>query len=216
MYNKNSFFKKVKKNMVSIFLVLFAILMVFSFTYSIDNSKEYKLVPENNIVNKSKREITMVFWLGCPHCHQLNKELKDFAKKERYKIKYLPVSMFSSRWEFDAKVTLYSMSKFKTDIEKNEIINKLFDLYSSINNPSREDVIKLIANELKNKQDIAELTKEFDNFPEEKLKELNNFYRELGISSVPELIIEGNYITNNKKIKMNSDYFRIVKELTKK
>jgi len=216
MNKKNNLMKKIKKNMVTIFLFMFAFIMIFSFTYSIDNSKEYKLLPENNVVSKNKREITMVFWLGCPHCHQLNKELKDFAKKERYRIKYLPVSMFTSRWEFDAKVTLFAMSKFKTDNEKNEIVNKLFDLYSKTNNPSREDVMDLLVKELKDKESIQSLTEQFEDFPDEKLKELNDFYKDLKINSVPELIIEGNYITNNKKIKNNQDYFKIVKELTKK
>lgn len=216
MYKKNNIAKFIKKNMVTIFLLIFAFIMIFSFIYSVDNSREYKILPENNLVAKNKREITMVFWLGCPHCQQLNKELKDFAKKERYRIKYLPVSMFTSRWEFDAKVTLFAMSKFKTESEKNAIVNKLFDLYNLKNNPSREDVIDLLSKELKDKENIQNLTKEFEEFPEEKLKELNDFYKELNISSVPELIIEGNYITNNKKIKNNSDYFKIVRELTKK
>lgn len=216
MYNKNSFLKKIKKNMISIFLVIFAMLIVFSFTYSIENSKEYRLLPENNIVKENKREITMVFWLGCPHCQQLNEELKQFAKKERYRIKYLPVSMFTSRWEFDAKVTLFSMSKFKTDIEKNEMVNELFSLYRNISAPSREQIIELLSKKIKNKQSIEELTKEFEEYPQDKLKDLNNFYIDLGITSVPELIIEGKYITNNKKMKTNEDYFKIVRDLTNK
>lgn len=157
-----------------------------------EEGRHYMALPFPAAVETGERiEVREFFWYGCPHCYTLEPFLAHWLKKMPANAKFVRTPGTAPRWlihgqAFYAFEALDALEKLHTPFFK-----------AVQERPSAFDDEKAVTDfAVSHGQDREKFTETFNSFGVrlklEKAKQLN---RDLNITSVPAIVVDGKYLT---------------------
>jgi thiol:disulfide interchange protein DsbA len=158
-----------------------------------------------------KVEVVEVFWYGCGHCFQLDPSVESWRKKG--KPQYVEFTRVPAMW--NDTLRMHARLFYAT-----EALGKLDELHTAIfreihaNNNPLNTIEKMKAFFKQHGVDPEEFQKAFSSFGvESKLQRADFLNRRFQIDSVPQVIVNGKYITDQGKAGGEPELFDLVDEL---
>jgi thiol:disulfide interchange protein DsbA len=158
-----------------------------------------------------KVEVVEVFWYGCGHCFQLDPSVESWRKKG--KPQYVEFTRVPAMW--NDTLRMHARLFYAT-----EALGKLDELHTAIfreihasNNPLNT-IDKMKAFFKQHGVDPEEFQKTFSSFGvESKMQRADFLNRRFQIDSVPQVIVNGKYITDQGKAGGERELFDLIDEL---
>jgi len=160
----------------------------------------------------SKIEVREFFWYGCPHCWQLEPELKKWLKKIPANAQFVRTPGVSGRWLAHARA--YYAFEALGALNKTHVA--FFRAMHEQNRPlDSEDALVQFA--VANGVDKAKFREAFNSFGVRvKLDKARQMNMEMGVSSVPTLAVDGRYITSPTMAGGDPQMLKVVEFLVQK
>jgi protein dithiol oxidoreductase (disulfide-forming) len=158
-----------------------------------------------------KVEVIEVFWYGCAHCFQLDPSVESWRKKG--KPQYVEFTRVPAMWNDTLRI--HARLFYAT-----EALGKLDELHTAIfreihaNNNPLNTIDSMKAFFKRHGVDPEEFQKTFSSFGvESKMQRADFLNRRFQIDSVPQVIVNGKYITDQGKAGGERELFDLVDEL---
>ena len=167
--------------------------------------------PQQTSVPAGKVEVLEVFWYGCGHCFQLDPSVESWRKKG--KPQYVEFTRVPAMW--NDTLRMHARLFYAT-----EALGKLDELHTAIfreihaNNNPLNTIEKMKAFFKQHGVDPEEFQKTFSSFGvESKMQRADFLNRRFQIDQVPQVIVNGKYVTDEGKAGGERELFDLVDEL---
>jgi thiol:disulfide interchange protein DsbA len=155
----------------------------------------------------TKPYIMEYFWLGCPHCQDMEPKLHEFAKDQGLSI-FKKHAALNPRWGQDARI-FYALE----EMGRLDLLNEMFTLYAASakekRQPSRDEIAALV--EAAGEQSVLFFDKAGSPAVLDKIQTGLNEMIKNKITGVPALVVNGKYIIKgHPAIKTEADYFNLL------
>ncbi len=160
--------------------------------------------------SKAKVEVVEFFWYGCPHCYALDPIIEDWKKNlpEGVAFRHVPAAVNPS-WQ--------PHSYFYYAAELLGVIDKLHEpLFNAIHRDRRRiyDKEALIAFAVENGVNEEKMRKAWRSFAvNTKVQRANKLAKRFRINGVPNIGVNGKYLTNGQLAGSNQKMMRVVDHL---
>lgn len=204
------------------FLTFILILMsaVSSLSWAADEAAAYqegkqfkRIVPKVPTETGTQAEVVELFWYGCSHCYTMETHINKWLKTKPATVTFRRVpAIFSPKWEIHARA--YYAAEALGILEKAHpvIFETIHELKNKLEN--EEDIKKLFT---QFGVDEANFKKAFQSFAvEAKVNRAKELTRRYGIDSVPTLVVQGQYQTDNGLTGDPTKTMQVVQYLTTK
>ena len=185
---------------------------------AIDEGIEYKLVsPEQPTITKNKIEVVELFWYGCPHCFNIEPNMKEWlAKKPENVVFYRVPAVFNPAWALHARAYYTAKSLGLFDNGKHAFHDAFFN------------ELHVKKKHLKNKKALQsffarfgisadEFNDTFDSFAvNTKVNRAAALSKRYQIQGVPSIIINGKYRTDGPMAGGRKGIIKVMNYLIKK
>ncbi len=199
-----------------VMVTLFMLMSLSSFVLaeSYDEGIEYELL---NTVQPAptdgKVEVIEFFSYACPHCYRFEPHVEAWKKHKADNIEFIQVpAIFNKNWE--ALATLYYAAEVLGVQEKMHPI--IFEAMHGDGKKIRslDDLNALFE---KNGVTADELNKAMGSFTvAAKTRRAKNMTKAYGITSVPNVVVQGKYRTNGTLAKSHENVFKVIDFLAEK
>ncbi len=157
-------------------------------------------------------EVVEFFYYGCPHCFKLEPYIKIWLRKKPSNVAFYPIpaTFANKRWDWSAR--LYYTAK-TLNVEQ-QLHDKIFnEIHKGKGLKSSEDLIRLFATAGISQKKFEDIYKGFtvSNLVE-KARKLST---QSQISGVPNILVNGKYLTSVNQAGGNAQLFRLVDWLLK-
>jgi thiol:disulfide interchange protein DsbA len=181
---------------------------------SFDEGIEYKRIAEPQRLEPGDDvEVLELFWHGCPHCYQLEPDIKRWleTKPEGVSFRRLPAAA-SSRWIPHAKA-YFAAEQLG---ELNKLHEPLFKALHEQKRPIFTDD-QLIAFAAEQGIDEAAFREAYQSFPVDmKVRQSADLVRRYQLSGVPAIVVNGTYMTGVTEAGGREQLFELVDFLVAK
>ncbi len=146
--------------------------------------------------DKSRIEVIEFFWYGCPHCNQLHPHIKDWLKNKPDDVdfRYVP-AIFRSNWIPGAK-TFYTIATMNAiELLHDRVYHAVHDANLDINDESV--LFNWIGQQGVDKEKFANVYNSFTT--QNQIARSNQMMRQYQLTGVPAFVIDGQYLTMNRK-----------------
>ncbi len=198
--------------MVTLFMLMG--LSSFVLAESYDEGIEYELL---NTVQPAptdgKIEVIEFFSYACPHCYRFEPHVEAWKKHKADNIEFIQVpAIFNKNWE--ALATLYYAAEVLGVQEKMHPI-----IFEAMHGKGKKIHSLADLNALFEKNGVTadELNKAMGSFTvAAKTRRAKNMTKAYGITSVPNVVVQGKYRTNGTLAKSHANVFKVVDFLAEK
>ncbi len=159
-----------------------------------DEGIEYQRIsPAQPTRNADKIEVVELFWYGCPHCHQLEPELKQWLKNKPADVDFVRLpAILGPSWELMARAFFTAELLGVAD----ETHEALFEIIHKKRDRSIHSIKGLEAFFADHGVDAEKFNATFNSFAvATKLNQARLMTRRYGINGVPTLVVNGKYRT---------------------
>jgi len=160
--------------------------------------------------DKTRIEVIEFFWYGCPHCNNLHPHVKNWLKNKPDDVgfRFVP-AIFRSNWIPGAK-TFYTLTTLDA-IEPlhDEIFHAIHDAKIDLHNESV--LFDWIARQDIDKEKFINIYNSFTT--QNQIARTNQMMRQYQLTGVPVFVIEGQYITMNRKGGTPQDTIQALNEI---
>jgi len=201
--------------------LVFALAFVVSLTISgfvsadYDEGIEYKLLPKAQPApTDGKVEVIEFFSYGCPHCYRFEPYIEKWMESKPDNVEFISIpAVFSANWE--ALASLYYAAEVLGVQEKMHPI--IFEAMhgSSANKARSLDDLKAVfeANGISGEK----LEQALSSFTvAAKTRRAKNMTKAYDIQSVPNVVVQGKYMTNGTLAESHDNVFKVVDFLVEK
>lgn len=175
--------------------------------------QHYQEVPfPQPVETGNKIEVREIFWYGCPHCYVLEPALTEWLKKIPSNVQFIRTPGTAPPWMTHAQA-FYAFESLGVMKKVHENFFKAVQEQKAALN-DENSIAEFVAGHGVNKQKFREAFNSFGvRMKVEKAKQLN---QDLGISSVPTLVVDGRYLTSPAMAGGEDKVFQLVNELIAK
>jgi thiol:disulfide interchange protein DsbA len=171
-----------------------------------------KVVPaQPTNVAPGKVEVVEVFWYGCAHCFQLDPAIESWRSKNKQPfVEFVRVpAMWNDTLRMHARLYYTAEALGKLDALHSTIFREMHVANDPLNNVDR-----ITAFFKKQGVSPADFQKAFASFAvESKLQRADFLNRRYQINSVPTMVINGKYLTDQTMAGGESQLFQLIEEL---
>lgn len=166
-------------------------------------------------VPPGKVEVMEVFWLACPHCYELEPYMRRWLKSKPAYVEFVRVPVIWQPQHLAHAKLFYTLKA----LGRPDLIDKAFQTIQQQHNPligdSDAESLKIEQTwAAQNGVGAADFANAYNSFSVNsdlaRAQELTQRYR---IESVPSVIINGKYITEESKVGSPANLFRLIDDL---
>ena len=197
------------------FLALVLLLTMSSFVWAeYDEGIEYKLLKKvQPAPTDGKVQVIEFFSYACPHCYRFEPYIESWMKTKSDNIEFIHVpAVFSANWE--ALASLYYAAEVLGVQDKMHTV--IFEAMHGKGKHARSlDDLKVVfeANGVSGK----DLDNALNSFTvAAKTRKAKNMTKAYGIESVPNVVVQGKYMTNGTLAESHANVFKVVDFLADK
>ena len=198
----------------SLIMVMLSALITPAMARDLDEGIEYqRLKSPVPVQTPGKIEVVEMFWYGCPHCFELEPDMKKWLKTKPDNVEFIRIpAIFRPVWELHAKAFYTAEFMGVTDKIHDKFFNALHVKKQVISTPRaiRDFFVKQGVNG-------KEFDSVFNSFAVDakvrRAKELSQRYR---INGVPALIVNGQYVTDGPMAGGRHGMLEVLDHLIKK
>ena len=183
---------------------------------SFDEGIEYQLVvPEQATVDQNKIEVVEIFWYGCPHCHQLEPQLKAWLKAQKDDVVFVRLpALYKARPEWETFVRAFYTAQV-LGVQDN-VHGPLFDaIHVKKQNLNSEDALaRFFVNFGVSKDKFHSAFRSFGVLT--KVNQARQMTSRYGPRGVPTIIVNGKYRTSASLTGGHTNMLKVVDYLVDK
>jgi thiol:disulfide interchange protein DsbA len=155
-------------------------------------------------------EVTEIFWYGCPHCYDLEPQLKDWATRQQADVRVVKVPvMWQEPHEIHARVFYTAEALGKLDQIGPEVF-RAFHLQGK----QLLEVNEIRAFFGQFGVSAEQFDSTWNSFGvDQSLKRAKDIMNRYKVRSVPLLVVNGKYVTNGPEIRSHKEQLELVDEL---
>ncbi len=159
---------------------------------------------------QGKIEVVELFWYGCPHCYRLEPELEKWLKSKPENIFYYRMpAQFNKHWEIHAAAYYTAESLGLEDKMHMDFFKEIHDKRNRL-----ENVDQLAAFFLRYGVSRDKFLKVFNSFAvRSRQAHAKGMGQRYGARSVPTIVINGKFRTNETMAGSKKDMFAVIEEL---
>lgn len=176
-------------------VILFLSLFVFGSVYAEEAKHYLELKVPQSVENTSKIEVIEFFWYGCPHCYDLEPQLKEWVKKlpADVEFKRIPAN-FSETWALHAKVFYTAQALGVTDKVHQDLYETLHANPRGLNNEN--DIEAFFKQHGVDNQAFKAAWNSFA--VDANMRKNSNVTERYSVMGVPTLIVNGKFVITGK------------------
>ncbi|MDG6778761.1 thiol:disulfide interchange protein DsbA/DsbL [Thiomicrorhabdus sp. zzn3] len=175
---------------------------------------EYKKIPHPQSIAPHQKQVTEVFYYGCPHCFHLEPSIHEWLKTKPADVHFeqVPAVLNNPNWIFMAKV-------FFTAQELGVVKQSHMPFFTALHEEKKPlftvEAIAEFFTQFGIKADDFKAT--FNSFKVDQLvRNAMKKTKEYGIEGVPAVIVNGRYLTDVPMAQGKDRMWKLVNQLTEK
>lgn len=175
---------------------------------------EYKKIPHAQSIAPHQKQVTEVFYYGCPHCFHLEPSIHEWlkTKPEDVYFEQVPAVLNNPNWIFMGKVFFTAK---ELGVEKQSHMPFFTALHEEKKPLFTVEAIAEFFTQFGVKADDFKAT--FNSFKVDQLvRNAMQKTKEYGIEGVPAVIVNGRYLTDVPMAQGKDRMWKLVNELTEK
>ncbi|WP_415912583.1 DsbA family protein [Neptuniibacter sp. QD37_11] len=157
----------------------------------------------NPIESLKNVDIAEFFWIGCPHCHDLEPHVIKFQKDNKLKIHKIHATL-NKRWVDHAKWYYGFIEASQKNMLKHSAFNKIFTEMAERKISSEDEFINSASAKLKIEPTVLSEAISSDKVKHQ-VEEAKQLTAQSGINGVPKLLIRGEYLVSMDGVKSWED-----------
>jgi len=194
-------------------VALVMLLPAWAFSEEFTEGVNYKrIVPRVPTESGKKAEVVELFWYGCGHCYNMETPLHKWLKTKPDNIVFRRVpAVFSPKWGFHAQVFYTAEALGILDKVHTPFFESIHELKKKMS--TKTDIQAFFKQYGVNGKDFNDAWDSF--LVATKVNRAKELTKRYGINSVPTLVVNGQYITDNSMNGGPAKTMRVVNQLAK-
>jgi thiol:disulfide interchange protein DsbA len=185
-----------------------------------ENQHFHRLVPTQPTVGGAdKIEVAEFFWYGCPHCYDFERYINPWAETKPANVRFVRIpAMWNRGLELHAQLyyTEEVLAANGTIEDPAAFRDAVFMEYHGRNNrlASKDAIQTLFARFDVSAEEFERAWSSFE--VDQKMRVASDLARRYGISSVPEIVVNGKYRTGAAEAGSNEALLDVIEELVRR